>query len=186
MGEEQSNFELCSRQARGIGKNDGEQTWLLKFNLHDTDTSSHTPSRHALRFSDLKRSTLGKILPPRKVQRMAVKCLLLPSEISPKRHRDSNICLPSAIILTSPTSAKTEQVRWQVHLAALRSAMYNIMATTCSLRRVNDVSSSDLALVHQVVHLLQLAQANDLEWCLDDATAEELNGLGRVLAVTDV
>jgi hypothetical protein len=40
--------------------------------------------------------------------------------------------------------------------------------------------------VHLVVDHLELRKTNDLEGCLDHATSEEVNGLGAVLAVTDV
>lgn len=41
-------------------------------------------------------------------------------------------------------------------------------------------------LTHQVVHLLELAHANCLEWSLDEATLVEVDGLGSVLAVADI
>jgi hypothetical protein len=51
---------------------------------------------------------------------------------------------------------------------------------------VQDISSSDLTLVHLVIHHLELGKADNLEWCLDQATSVEVNGLGGVLAVTNV
>lgn len=54
------------------------------------------------------------------------------------------------------------------------------------LRRVHDVSTSDLSLVHHVVHALELRQTNRLERSLDDSAAEELDGFRAVLAVTDI
>ncbi len=54
------------------------------------------------------------------------------------------------------------------------------------LRCVHDVSTCNLALVHQFVDLLQLAQAAGLEWCLDETTAEELDGFGGVASIADV
>lgn len=54
------------------------------------------------------------------------------------------------------------------------------------LGSVHDVSSGNLEVVHEIVHLLQLGQSNNLEWCLDEAAAEEVDGLGAVLAVADV
>lgn len=53
-------------------------------------------------------------------------------------------------------------------------------------RSINNVSSSDLALLHQVEYFLQLAQANDLVGGLDESSAEELDRLGCVLSVSDV
>ena len=58
--------------------------------------------------------------------------------------------------------------------------------TTRLLGCVQDVSSGNLEVVHEVVHLLELRQANNLERCLDNAAAEELDGFGAVLAVADV
>lgn len=54
------------------------------------------------------------------------------------------------------------------------------------LRCVHDVSTSDLSLVHHVVHALELRQTNRLEGSLDDSAAEELDGFRAVLAVTDI
>ena len=54
------------------------------------------------------------------------------------------------------------------------------------LRSINDVSSSDLALVHELVHLVQFAQSARLIWCIDQTTSEELDGLCRVASITDV
>ena len=51
---------------------------------------------------------------------------------------------------------------------------------------INDVSTSDSSLVHQVVHLLEFRQTNYLERSLDDTATEELDRLGAVLAVADV
>ena len=39
---------------------------------------------------------------------------------------------------------------------------------------------------HQVVHTLELRQSYNLEWCLDETAAEEVNGLSAVSAVADV
>ena len=55
-----------------------------------------------------------------------------------------------------------------------------------SLARIDDVAASNLALVHHVVHLLKLAHADDFEWCIDETTAEEVNGLAGVLAIPNV
>ena len=52
--------------------------------------------------------------------------------------------------------------------------------------RVQDIPPRNLALVHEVVHALQLGQANDLEGRLDETAAEEVEGLGRVAPVADV
>merc|ERR1712093_858680 len=43
---------------------------------------------------------------------------------------------------------------------------------------INDVSSGDLAFVHQVVHLLEFTHANRFVWGLDESASEELDGLG--------
>jgi hypothetical protein len=51
---------------------------------------------------------------------------------------------------------------------------------------VQDVSASDLTLDHLVVDHLQLRKPHNLERRLDEASGEELNRLGAVLAVTDV
>lgn len=51
---------------------------------------------------------------------------------------------------------------------------------------VNHIAASNGALVHEVVYTLELREADGLEWRLDKATAEELDGLGAVFAVTDV
>lgn len=52
--------------------------------------------------------------------------------------------------------------------------------------RVNDDTAGNLAVVHQSVHLLQLAQANGLEGHGDEAAAEEVERLSSISAVTDV
>jgi len=54
------------------------------------------------------------------------------------------------------------------------------------LGSINNVPPRNLALVHQVINLLQLRHTDDLEGGLDDATTEEFDGLGAVLAVADV
>ena len=54
------------------------------------------------------------------------------------------------------------------------------------LRSINDVAASDLALVHQVVHLLELGEADGLVRALDQAAAVEVERFGGVLAVADV
>ena len=41
-------------------------------------------------------------------------------------------------------------------------------------------------LTHKVVDLLQFAHTNRLEGCLDETAPEEVNGLDRVLSVSDV
>jgi hypothetical protein len=51
---------------------------------------------------------------------------------------------------------------------------------------VQDISSSDLTLVHLIVDHLKLRKSNDLEWCLDQAASVEVNGFGAVLAIADV
>jgi hypothetical protein len=61
-----------------------------------------------------------------------------------------------------------------------------IIITEHLLARVQDVSARDLARLHLVVDHLQLRQADDLEWGLDEAAREEVNRLCAVLAVTDV
>lgn len=64
--------------------------------------------------------------------------------------------------------------------------LHNIYRFFRLLGCINDVSTSDLALPHQVVHHVQLAQSDDLVWGLDETTAEELNRLCRVGSVSDV
>lgn len=51
---------------------------------------------------------------------------------------------------------------------------------------VDDVATGDLALVHELVHLLKLAEANGLEGDPDQATAEEVDGLCGIGAVAHV
>ena len=51
---------------------------------------------------------------------------------------------------------------------------------------LQDVSSSDLLLVHQLVHLRQILQVDRLEGCMDQASCKEVNCLLAVLAVSDV
>lgn len=51
---------------------------------------------------------------------------------------------------------------------------------------INHVSSSDGALVHQVIDALKLGKTDCLEGCLDDAATVEFDGLGAVLAVANV
>ena len=46
------------------------------------------------------------------------------------------------------------------------------------LRGVDDITSSNLALVHQVVDLLQLTEAAGLKWCLDETPSEKFDSLG--------
>jgi hypothetical protein len=53
-------------------------------------------------------------------------------------------------------------------------------------RGIQDVSSSNLSLVHLVVDHLELRETDDLEGSLDQATGVEVNGLGAVLAVAHV
>ena len=53
-------------------------------------------------------------------------------------------------------------------------------------RGVDDVAASDLALVHKVVDLLELGEADGLVWALDQAAAVEVERFGGVLAVADV
>jgi hypothetical protein len=67
--------------------------------------------------------------------------------------------------------------------------IYSVLASfaTCLLLAcVYHVSSRNLSFVHQVVDTLKLAQPNSLEWRLDNAFAEELNGFSGVLSVPDV
>ena len=40
--------------------------------------------------------------------------------------------------------------------------------------------------MHKVVYLLKFAHTNGLEWCVDQAATEEVNGLASVLAVADI
>ena len=40
--------------------------------------------------------------------------------------------------------------------------------------------------MHQVVYFLELAQTYELVWGVDETTAEEIDGLGGVFAVSDV
>ena len=55
-----------------------------------------------------------------------------------------------------------------------------------SLAGVDDVAACNLAFVHHVIDLLEFTHTDDLERCIDEATAEEINGLARVLAVAHV
>jgi hypothetical protein len=59
-------------------------------------------------------------------------------------------------------------------------------ATNTLLGGVKDISSSDGTSMHLVVYHLELGEADDLVWCLYQATSEEVNGLCGVLAVADV
>jgi hypothetical protein len=54
------------------------------------------------------------------------------------------------------------------------------------LRGINNISSGNLAFVHQLIHLVQLAQSAGLVGCNDEPTAEELDCLSRVTSVTNV
>ena len=54
------------------------------------------------------------------------------------------------------------------------------------LRSINDVAASDLALVHQVVHLLELGEADGLVRALDQAAAVEVERFSGVLAIAHV
>jgi hypothetical protein len=54
------------------------------------------------------------------------------------------------------------------------------------LRGVDDVATCDLALVHEVVDLLELGQTDGLVRALDQTTAVEVERLSGVLAVADV
>ena len=65
-------------------------------------------------------------------------------------------------------------------------AVHRKVAASDLLGGVKDVASSDGTSVHLVVDHLQLGQTDDLEWCLDQATSEEFDGLCAVLAISDV
>jgi hypothetical protein len=54
------------------------------------------------------------------------------------------------------------------------------------LWHLEDVPSSNLACMHQLIHLGQLLQVNNLEGRLDHTTSEEVNGLVAILSVSDV
>jgi hypothetical protein len=51
---------------------------------------------------------------------------------------------------------------------------------------LEDVASSDLVLVHELVHLGQILQFDRLEWRMDQASYKEIDGLFAVLSVSDV
>jgi hypothetical protein len=51
---------------------------------------------------------------------------------------------------------------------------------------VDDVAACNLALVHEIVHVLELGETDGLVRALDQTTAVELERLGGVLAVADV
>lgn len=61
-----------------------------------------------------------------------------------------------------------------------------ISSKTILLTSINDVPPRNSPLVHEVIHHLQLAQPDRLEGRLDQAAAEEVERLGRVLAVAHV
>jgi hypothetical protein len=64
---------------------------------------------------------------------------------------------------------------------------YEILALCRHLSRcIQDVSSSNLSLVHLVVDHLELRETDNLEGSLDQATGVEVNGLGAVLAVAHI
>ena len=54
------------------------------------------------------------------------------------------------------------------------------------LARVNNVTASDLVLMHQVVDTLQLGKTDDLVRRLDEATLVEVERLRSILTVADV
>ena len=54
------------------------------------------------------------------------------------------------------------------------------------LGSVKDVSSSDSTSVHLVVDHLEFRETDDLVWCLDQTTREEVDCLCGVLAVANV
>ncbi|KAB8294299.1 hypothetical protein EYC80_009720 [Monilinia laxa] len=51
---------------------------------------------------------------------------------------------------------------------------------------IDNISSNNLTLNHQVINLLQLAQTTDLVWSFDKTASEELNSLSRVLAIANI
>lgn len=52
--------------------------------------------------------------------------------------------------------------------------------------RVQNVSTSDLTFVHQIIYLLQFTESDDLDGCLDKSAAEKVERLCRVTPVTDI
>ena len=54
------------------------------------------------------------------------------------------------------------------------------------LRYLQNISSRNLALVHQLVDLWQLFQVHNLEWSMDQAPLEEVKSLCTVRSVTDI
>lgn len=60
------------------------------------------------------------------------------------------------------------------------------MLNTQLFARINYVASRNLALVHEVVDLLQLRQTDNLERCLDEAAAVEVECLRGIFAIADV
>lgn len=54
------------------------------------------------------------------------------------------------------------------------------------LRRIKHVTTSDLSLVHQIVHRLKLRHANHLVRSLDEPTAEEVKSLCCVFAIANI
>lgn len=54
------------------------------------------------------------------------------------------------------------------------------------LARIHNIPSSNLAFMHQVVHLLQFTHANRLKGTLDEAALEEVESLGGVFSVADI
>jgi hypothetical protein len=51
---------------------------------------------------------------------------------------------------------------------------------------VEDVSSSNGTGMHLIVHHLELGKTDDLVWCLDQTTSEEINSFCAVLSVADI
>ena len=60
------------------------------------------------------------------------------------------------------------------------------MTPSASLACVEHVSTGDLSLLHKVIDLLELAEADNLEWGGDAAASVEIDRLCAVSAVADV
>ena len=51
---------------------------------------------------------------------------------------------------------------------------------------LEDVTTSDLACVHELVHLRELLEVDRLEGSMDQATSEERKSLLRILSIADI
>ena len=77
---------------------------------------------------------------------------------------------------------------FEVHLQSLFTVKlrFSLVSFHRLFRRIQNITSDNLTLVHLIVHHLELRETYNLEWSLDQATSEEFNGLGTVLSVSNV